>query len=528
MKRCPTLRTLLVAALAFSSAFSWSTPLRAADHGDGPQASLDPSADIGDVYLYLDPSDNSRVVMAMTTHGFIVPAEAVNFGIFDPSIVYRFLLETTGDAVPDATIDITFSPRVTNAAAQIATIKMVRAGNTVFSFSAPATNPSLAPVAPTHVVTRDPASGVDFFAGVVDDPFFFDIPAFNRFVASVLAGSPDPSQFNRARDSFAGYNTCSLALSIPKTVIASAAPSIGVSAVTLRASRHFDPSLINVSTRGRVDVGQNVLIGGFVIQGNVSKRVLIRALGPTLASRGVTGPLADPTLSLFNAGGMVLASNNNWMDTQASEITATGFAPPNNLESAIIATLPPGAYTAVVASATGATGVALVEVFDLAPGSPGAVDFGLLRQVDRAGNPAGNVVLIPFSRKDEHNNSSPTDDAAGLFVNSITATLTSLGTNSTNINILLGIFATNGDYLRLNLSTANSGPGGGNNAGAGFPNGRRLGDDVVDTLTFFIANQNPLPDNVNANDVPLTNTFPYFGLAQRPRDNGVLDDNTRN
>ncbi len=530
MKRCSALPALLVATFVFTSAFFWSAPLRAADHGDGPSASNDPAADLGDVYLFLDPNDNSRVVIAMTTRGFIVPSEAVNFGIFDPSIVYRFLVETTGDAVPDATISVTFTPRTSNAAAQVATIQMVRGASTVFSFSAPATNPSLAASAPAQVITRDASSGVDFFAGETDDPFFFDIPAFSRFVASVLAGAPDPTVFNRGRDSFAGYNTMSIVLSIPKTVLASSSGSVGVSAVTLRASRHFDPSLINVSTRGRVDLGQNVLIGGFVITGpvNTSKRVIIRALGPTLSGRGVTGPLMDPMLTLYNSGGMVLAANNNWQDSQASEIGASGFAPPDVRESAIIATLPPGAYTAIVSGASGDVGVALVEAFDLNAGSPGVVDFGTLRQVDRAGVPAVNVALVPFARKDEYNLASPVDDAAGVFANSIIATLTALGTNSTYINILASVAVTNGDYLRLNLNTANSGPGGGNNPAAAFPNGRRLGDDVIDTLLTLIANGSTLGDNVNANDVPLRDVFPFFALAQQPRSPGVIDDNTRN
>jgi hypothetical protein len=115
----------------------------------------------------------------------------------------------------------------------------------------------------------------------------------------------------------------------------------------------------------------------------------------------------------------------------------------------------------------------------------------------------------------------------GRFAADIVATLKSLGTDDTNIGILAEVAVVHGDFLRLNLNTANTGLGGGNNSGAGFPNGRRLGDDVIDTLLFFIANQKPVPDNVNANDVPLQNTFPFFGFAQQPRDAGV-DDNTRN
>jgi hypothetical protein len=503
-------------------------PSRAADHGDGPSASNDPACDIGDVFAFLDPNDNTRVVLAMTTRGFLVPSEAVNMAIFDPAVVYRLYLETNGDAIPDATITVTFSPRTSTGVAQTATVTMLRGTTTVFTFSASATNPSLNNAPPAPVITTDGASGVSFFAGEVDDPFFFDIPAFSRFVASALAGSPDPTVFNRARDSFAGYNTMSFALSIPATLIASMNNSVGVYGATFRASRHYDPSVVNVSTRGRVDVGPNVLIGGFIIAGTSPKRVIVRGLGPSLAARGVSGVLINPTLTLYNASGTALATNDNWPDTQAAEIMATPYAPGDGRESAIIATLNPGAYTAILSGVGGTTGVGLVEVFDLDAGTPGVVDFRQLHQVDRMGNPAVNVALVPFARKDEYNGATPQDDAAGRFAADIVGTLTALGTSAANINVLAGVAVTNGDYLRLNLGVANSGPGGGNNAGAGFPNGRRLGDDTIDTLLYFITNQSPITDNVNANDVPLTNSFPFFGSAQQPRANGVIDDNTRN
>src|SRR5262249_1934526 len=147
--------------------------------------------------------------------------------------------------------------------------------------------------------------------------------------------------------------------------------------------------------------------------------------------------------------------------------------------------------------------------------------------VDRMGNPAINTVLIPFARKDEYNFASTQADADGRFADDIVATLTKLGTNATNIGILASVAVTNGAFLRVDPTVTNSGPGGGNNAGAGFPNGRRLADDTIDTILFFVANQNPLGDNVNANDVPLTNTFPFFAPPHQPRDAGI-DDSTRN
>ena len=87
---------------------------------------------------------------------------------------------------------------------------------------------------------------------------------------------------------------------------------------------------------------------------------------------------------------------------------------------------------------------------------------------------------------------------------------------------------TNGDFLRLDLTVPNSGAGGGDNAAAAFPNGRRLKDDTIDILLTIIANGTPLGDNVNASDVPPQDTFPFLALPQQPRPPGVTDDNTRN
>jgi sugar lactone lactonase YvrE len=123
--------------------------------------------------------------------------------------------------------------------------------------------------------------------------------------------------------------------------------------------------LVNLSTRGYVEQGgADVMIGGFII-GADGETVLLRAMGPSLLQAGVSRPLPDPTLSLFDSNGSLITSNDNWKDTHEVAIRATGIAPANDLESAILTTLTPGAYTAVVQSPNGATGVALVEVYNL-------------------------------------------------------------------------------------------------------------------------------------------------------------------
>jgi hypothetical protein len=128
----------------------------------------------------------------------------------------------------------------------------------------------------------------------------------------------------------------------------------------------------NVSTRGFVQTGDNVLIGGFIVQG--PKRVIIRAIGPELTQFGVPNALADPTLELHDGTGALIASNDNWRTTiiggiitgnQVRDIRNSGYAPGDGRESAIIADLLPGNYTAIVRGVNNTTGVALVEVYDL-------------------------------------------------------------------------------------------------------------------------------------------------------------------
>lgn len=128
-------------------------------------------------------------------------------------------------------------------------------------------------------------------------------------------------------------------------------------------------NLANISTRVSAGTDDDRLIGGFIITGAAPKRVIIRAMGPSLSEFGVASALADPTLELRDQTGAIIAANNDWSDSQQSEIEASGLAPGRELESAIIRTLDPGAYTALIAGKDGGVGTALVEVYDLSPAS---------------------------------------------------------------------------------------------------------------------------------------------------------------
>ena len=397
--------------------------LWAADHAEAPLVESDQGADIADVYAFLDPNDNTKAVLAFDVHGFIVPGENGNLGGFDPDVTFRLNIENTGDANPDKVIDINFDEQTSRAQPQTAHITIpVRARSDAkkdgdegddkgakrrsdsIAFTAPTTvSSATSPNPATPVVTTD-ASGVSFFAGLTDDPFFFDIPAFNRFAGSVLGGTPNVALLSRGRDTFAGYNVQMIALRVPVEMLRGSAGSvIGVSATTLR------------------------------------HRLTIRST-------------RDDSREL-----------------------------------------------------------------------------GMLVPVDRMGVPAINTVLIPFPRKNEYNRATTLDDAAGKFATDIVGTLTALGTDAAHIGVLAGVAVSKGDMLRLDTSVANSGAQGGMSAGAGFPNGRRPSDDVIDTILFLVTNEGlTTGDHVNANDVPFRDTFPFFAPSHQPRDTGTIDDNTRN
>ena len=211
-----------------------SSPVMAADHAESTSVADDPGADLGDTFVFLNPNDNTRVVLMMTVAGFIVPSEQVNLGYFPSGILYRFEIENTGDPVADRFIDIQFSEQTSRTEPQTASIFLRgKRGARLPDFTAPTTLPRLAATANPFVVTSN--NGVQFYAGMTDDPFYFDIPAFGRFVTSVLGGTPDPTQLDRSRDSFAGYNCHTIALELPVSALqGSAGNMIGVNAVTLR------------------------------------------------------------------------------------------------------------------------------------------------------------------------------------------------------------------------------------------------------------------------------------------------------
>ena len=126
---------------------------------------------------------------------------------------------------------------------------------------------------------------------------------------------------------------------------------------------------LNISTRGRVGTGERALIAGTIISGNAAKKVIFRAVGPSLADDDISDALADPILELYGPNGSLITTNDNWKDAQQSDIEASGLAPDDEREAAIVATLMPDTYTAILRGKDNSEGVALAEVYDLDPAS---------------------------------------------------------------------------------------------------------------------------------------------------------------
>ena len=197
---------------------------------------------------------------------------------------------------------------------------------------------------------------------------------------------------------------------------------------------------INLSTRMRVQTGDNVGIGGFIITGSAPKHVLLRAIGPSLTS--ISGALADPVLELPGSGGFATITHDNWQDdpAQAAAIIATGIPPTNNLESAIDATLLPGAYTAIVRGKNNTTGVALVEVYDLSQ----AVMAKLANISTRASVGTGSDIVIAGFILGNNNGLDQ------IIVRGIGPSLTSLGVPNALANPTLELRDSNAAVLISN------------------------------------------------------------------------------
>jgi len=198
--------------------------------------------------------------------------------------------------------------------------------------------------------------------------------------------------------------------------------------------------LQNISSRLLIQTGNNVGIAGFVVGGTEAKKVLIRGLGPTLAQFNVTGVMQNPTLELHDGSGSLITTNDNWKDTQQAEITATQLAPPADVEAAILATLQPGAYTAIQADARGGTGVGLIEIYDVDPLAASRLINISTRGLVQTGN---NVLIGGFSLA----GGSGSND---VVVRALGPSLAPLGVNNSLTDPVITLYDANANVITAN------------------------------------------------------------------------------
>jgi len=210
-------------------------------------------------------------------------------------------------------------------------------------------------------------------SGLLRDPVLRVYNSSHTLIASNDNWQSDPNHFVVESNGLAPANSFESAIAQTLapgayTVIVSgkdATPGIGLVEL-YDVSPLSNSKLVNMSARGSVGTVDNVLISGFIVGEVESATVVVRALGPSLASFGVSGVLSDPVLTIYDSKGSAIATNDNWHDANnATDIQRNGLAPPNAIDSAIMLHLPAGSYTAIVRGANAATGNALVEVYDL-------------------------------------------------------------------------------------------------------------------------------------------------------------------
>ncbi|MBA2339410.1 MAG: DUF4331 family protein, partial [Pyrinomonadaceae bacterium] len=280
------MRTALLATIALAISVMPVPLTDASDHIDSPTVAHDKGSDINDMYLFLDPNDNSRVVLIMTINPFLISSEIIGQSIFDHNIRYRFEIENTGDARPDRFIDVTFTRGLGREMNQTATIQLPNGQ----SFTAPTTPGLQGDTPPDFIVTNNATSGASFYAGSPDDPFFLDNTAANRFVLSSIRnpGNPDrgvfparagfnapdgsdpnaddqgqvgrPTQTSQSqgpgRDTYAGFNTLLIAVSVPATMLRGTGNIIGLNGVTQRRRQQIvrrDGQVVGVGPYVTVD-----------------------------------------------------------------------------------------------------------------------------------------------------------------------------------------------------------------------------------------------------------------------------------
>ncbi|HEY2343544.1 MAG TPA: DUF4331 family protein [Chthoniobacteraceae bacterium] len=458
-----------------------SIPLRAADHGDAPALDQDQGADIADLFMFIDPNDSTQLVLVGTVHGFIVPGEAGSFAAFDSNVKFRFEIYNNHVNV----VDNSSPPRSPN---------YPIVANALGNFLQGTKNK------PTAAQT----SAAKHFVDTIKPNLTIDVNFSPREVVQDST-NPDP-KINLAKPgpqdatiTFGGFKQFSKL------------KNHGVFK-TLDGSKPGDP-IINpivttVSTQAATANDQTV---NTILTQDANGDVI----------KFFAGEAADPFFFDLTAFSNFIASCHSptGADPTVFNRGRNSFAGYNVLAIAI--ELPISLVTGTNGSVVGADFLtqrhSLQDVT-----SNGTVGMGGFKTVDRLGNPAVNVALIPFNDKDKYNGGTPHGDALLGFAGDMLTTIQDLGlgtlSNASAVDTLVYLVFDYGDILKLNPSAGN----------AGYPNGRRLDDDTITTILSVLAG-----GTVNqgaTQTVPPENAFPFVALPYQPQPHGttVGGDDTQN
>ncbi len=349
---------------------------------------------------------------------------------------------------PDGSVDTSFIPPAERRKFATGTASLMRQPDGSFLLSGPYSFPGENEMAFIHInslggipVVGSPPQAT----GIIGQPFSYQIEASGQPINYSATGLPAGFSIDQNSGLITGTPaTDNIGIYV---ILITATNGDGTSATfyltltVVPAQTGPLPRLQNISTRLKVLGGDKALIGGFIVTGSYQQRVIVRAIGPSLTNLGISGALADPVLELHGPDGFVTVTNNNWRETQQSEIEATGIAPTHDLESAIVATLQPGAYTAVVRGANNGIGVALVEAYDLE--SAGYAQFANISTrgfVDNANDVMiGGLIAGPS-----------TSGSGRALIRAIGPSLSNVGVPNALQNPMLELHDSNGGLIRSN------------------------------------------------------------------------------
>jgi hypothetical protein len=363
----------------------------------------------------------SATATATATATPTATATATATPITTPSATATFTPTATATTTPTATATATATPVTTPSSTPTATATAT--ATPTATATATATPTTTATATATSTPTTTPVSS--------------PTPTSTATASATATATATPISSPTATATATATPTASATATPTATASATVPPSPTPSATPRTAPA---PQALNISTRLRVETGENVLIAGYIITGNANKSVVVRGMGPSLSAFGLTGVLLDPVLELRASNGSPVAMNDNWKDSQRSEIEATLLQPNDDRESVILTNLAPAAYTAILTGKNNTSGIGVIEVYDKDPTADSQLGNISTRGLVQGGNSVmiGGFILGGGS------------DSSQIVLRGIGPSLTQFGVNNALADPTIELHDANGSTLLSN------------------------------------------------------------------------------